>query len=376
MGGAGEDLKVIDLVYFNAGGGHQSAARALEAIMLEQGRPWRVRLVNLFEVLDPDTLFRRATGLNPEDLYNKRLARGWTLGLAQELALFQLLIRVGHKTITNRLTRHWLKTQPDLVVSLVPNFNRSMYESLRSALPSSGYVTVLTDFADYQSHFWIEPNQIQHFICGTAKAAQQARETASKQATIHETSGMILRPQFYRNIEIDRPAEMRKCGLEPDRPTGLVLFGGQGSKIMGAIAEELSDVQLVLMCGHNARLASRLGAMKAAAPRLIVNFTTNVPYFMALSDFFVGKPGPGSISEAVQKRLPVIVARNAYTMPQERYNTVWVLERGVGVVLKSFKAVRQGVAEVTKRLHELRENTKRVRNRALFEVPEILARIL
>ena len=68
-------------------------------------------------------------------------------------------------------------------------------------------------------------------------------------------------------------------------------------------AEELADVQLILMCGHNAPLASRLRAMKAAAPRLIVNFTINVPYFMALSDFFVGKPGPGSISEAFQKRL-------------------------------------------------------------------------
>ena len=344
--------------------------------MREQARQWRVRLVNLFEVLDPETVFRRTTGINPEDLYNKRLARGWTLGLAQELVLFQLLIRASHNTITNRLRRHWLKTKPDLVVSLVPNFNRSMYEALVSALPSSSYVTVLTDFADYRGHFWIEPNQIQHFICGTAKAAQQARMTASKHATIHETSGMILAPQFYSDIEIDRATEMQKYGLDPERPTGLVLFGGQGSRAMCGIAEELADVQLVLMCGHNARLASRLRAMKAAAPRLVVNFTTNVPYFMALSDFFVGKPGPGSISEAVQKRLPVIVARNAYTMPQERYNTVWVLAHGVGVVIKSFKAVRQGVAEVTRRLHELRENTKRVRNRALFEVPEIIDRIL
>jgi UDP-N-acetylglucosamine:LPS N-acetylglucosamine transferase len=375
-GGAGKDLKIIDLVYINAGGGHQSAAKALEAVIREQARPWCVRLVNLFEVLDPGSVFRRTTGLNPEDVYNKRLARGWTLGLAQELVLLQLLIRASHNTITNRLRQHWRETKPDLVVSLVPNFNRSMYESLQLALPPIPYVTLLTDFADYPSHFWIEPNQKQHFICGTAKAAHQARMTASRQATIHQTSGMILGPQFYSGTKIDRATEMRKCGLDPDRPTGLVLFGGQGSRVMCGIAENLADVQLILMCGHNAQLASRLRAMEAAAPRLIVNFTRNVPYFMTLSDFFVGKPGPGSISEAVQKRLPVIVARNAYTMPQERYNTVWVLEHGVGVVLKSFKAVRQGVTEVTERLNELRENTKRIRNRALFEVPEILDRIL
>ena len=41
---------------------------------------------------------------------------------------------------------------------------------------------------------------------------------------------------------------------------------------------------------------------------------------MQLADFFIGKPGPGSISEAVQQGLPVIVVDNAWTMPQERYN--------------------------------------------------------
>ncbi len=46
-------MKTIDLVYFNAGSGHRSAAMALEAAIREQERPWRVRLVNLFEVLDP-----------------------------------------------------------------------------------------------------------------------------------------------------------------------------------------------------------------------------------------------------------------------------------------------------------------------------------
>jgi hypothetical protein len=46
------------------------------------------------------------------------------------------------------------------------------------------------------------------------------------------------------------------------------------------------------------------------------------------------------------------------------------------VVLNSYKAIRQGVNEVTRRLGEFRENTRRIRNRALFEIPEILDRIL
>ena len=61
-----------------------------------QGLPWTVRLVNLREVLDPKDSFRKLTGMDPEDVYNKRLARGWTLGLAQELKLLQAMIRWGH----------------------------------------------------------------------------------------------------------------------------------------------------------------------------------------------------------------------------------------------------------------------------------------
>ena len=78
-------MKTIDLVYFNAGGGHRSAALALDAVIRELALPWAVRLVNLFEVLDPRDVFGKTTGMKPEQYYNARLARGWTLGLAQEL---------------------------------------------------------------------------------------------------------------------------------------------------------------------------------------------------------------------------------------------------------------------------------------------------
>jgi UDP-N-acetylglucosamine:LPS N-acetylglucosamine transferase len=97
---------------------------------------------------------------------------------------------------------------------------------------------------------------------------------------------------------------------------------------------------------------------------------------MQLSDFFIGKPGPGSISEAVQQGLPVIVVRNAWTMPQERYNTEWVEENGVGVVLDSFKAIRAGVAQVTQHAQFYRTGVRRIHNRAVFEIPDILEEIL
>jgi UDP-N-acetylglucosamine:LPS N-acetylglucosamine transferase len=369
-------LQTIDLVYFNAGGGHRSAAVALQQIMLEQGRPWRVRLVNLFEVLDPQGVFRKTTGMNPEDYYNKRLARGWTLGLAQELKLLQALIRLSHRSLGKQLRLHWRRSRPDLIVSLVPNFNRAMYEAATALTPAVPYATVLTDFADFPPHFWIEPRQVQHTICGTPRAVAQALAQGCDPRRVHATSGMIIHPDFYRPLVLDRAAELRRLGLDPARPTGLVMFGGHGSRAMRGIARRLEDKQLILICGHNRALADKLRELPATAPRLVLGFTNEMRYYMRLSDFFIGKPGPGSISEAVQQGLPVIVVRNALTMPQERYNTTWVRERRAGVVLDSFRSVRAGVDQVIAELPELRSRVAAIDNRAVFEIPEILASIL
>jgi UDP-N-acetylglucosamine:LPS N-acetylglucosamine transferase len=366
------------LVYFNAGGGHRAAATALETVIRAEQRPWQVRLVNLMKVLDPKDVFRKTTGMDWEDIYNTRLARGWSVGLAQELKLLQAAIRVSRRSMARRLRRHWRKAPPDMVVSLIPNFNRPMYEAVASLTPHVPYVTLLTDFADYPPHFWIEPRQAQHFICGTPKAAAQARALGYGADRVHLTSGMIIRPDFYSEVEIDRRAELRKLNLDPDRPTGLVMFGGHGSRAMQGIAKRLDDVQLIMICGHNAALAQYLSLMSAVAraPRVVLGFTSQMRYYMQLADFFIGKPGPGSISEAVQQRLPVVVVRNTWTMPQERYNTDWVLENGAGIVLESFRFVDQGVRSIIARLDEFKANLARIENRALFEIPEILERIL
>jgi len=366
----------VDLVWFNAGGGHRAAAQALEQEILAEGRPWQVRKVNLTEVLDPSALFKRVTGIEPEDIYNKRLASGFTLGLAQELKLLQAMIRIGHTTLVQRLQRHWQATQPDLVVSLIPNFNRALHDSLQLARPGVPFVTVLTDMADHPPNFWIEPGLQQHVVCGTAHAESQALAAGCPPQRVHRAHGMILRPEFHVAPRIDRVAGRAAAGLDPHTPTGLVMFGGTGSRVMKRIAARLPDTPLILMCGRNEALAEELRALPAAAPRVVVGYTAEVMRWMQLADFFIGKPGPGSLSEAVHMGLPVIVTRNAWTMPQERWNTQWVQDNGLGVVERSFAQVQRAVNEVKRQLPEYRARVQAVQNQAVFEVPRVLQRIL
>ena len=281
-------MPTIDFIFFDAGGGHRSAATALKAVVDAQNRGWDVRLVNLQEVLDSLDIFRKATGLRLEDVYNTLLAKGWTLGSEYMLPAMHGVIRLYHRAQVKLLTSHWKQTKPDMVVSLVPNFNRSMWESLRAANPRVPYVTILTDMADYPPHFWME-KQEQYFICGSGRAEKQALDLGHARERVLRTSGMILRAKFYEDVDMDRAAECKKAGLDPTKPIGLVLFGGQGSKVMLEIAERLTARQLILICGKNEKLADRLRALKRESPAHVVGFTSEVPYFMRLADYFVGK---------------------------------------------------------------------------------------
>jgi UDP-N-acetylglucosamine:LPS N-acetylglucosamine transferase len=370
----------VDFIYFEAGGGHRSAATALKAVAEQQGRPWEVRLVNLQEVLDSLDVFRKLTGIRLEDIYNRMLASGWTIGSKYGLRFMHGVIRLYHGPTVRLLERYWKDTRPDMVVSLVPNFNRAMCQSLEQVLPGTPYVTVLTDFADYPPHFWIE-RQRQWVICGTAKAVEQARSLGHAEERIFRTSGMILRPEFYEKVTVDRAEahrrdDRRKLGLDPDRPTGLVLFGGHGSRVMLEIARSLEDRQLIFICGRNEALAARLRALPSKAARFVEGFTSEVPHYMRMADYFVGKPGPGSISEAVAMGLPVIVERNVWTLVQERYNAEWVLERGAGLVLPNFHDIRGAVERMERELKQFQTAVARIENRAVFEIPDMLQQVL
>jgi UDP-N-acetylglucosamine:LPS N-acetylglucosamine transferase len=193
---------------------------------------------------------------------------------------------------------------------------------------------------------------------------------------------MILRPDFYVEDNSVPVSLRREMGLREDLPTAIVLFGGHGSKVMYDITEKLDaarlPLQLILICGRNEELAAKLRARQWGLPVHVVGFTKEVHRLMRAADFLIGKPGPGSIAEAMVRKLPVLIECNAWTLPQERYNAEWVKERGVGIVLNSFEQVVKGVKGMLDpaALAAFRKNVAALENRAVFEIPEIIAKLL
>ena len=88
-----------------------------------------VRLMNLQELLDEIDVFRKLTGLRLQDLYNLMLKKGWTLGAAELTVAMHAVIRMFHGRQVRLLEEYWRRSRPDMVVSLIPNFNRALCQS-------------------------------------------------------------------------------------------------------------------------------------------------------------------------------------------------------------------------------------------------------
>ena len=370
-------MKKVYLMIYDMGAGHRSTANALKEVIEKRKLSWQIQVIEVFK-----EIFGTST---PQYIYNNLvLKKKWARVINDPLSvpLFKLQIRFRHSAWRNLLKNYWHQHQPDLVVSLLPLVNRVLYESLQAELPGTPFVTSITDFADCPPNFWIEPQE-QLLICPSERVVKQAQSFGYPEKRIFRTSGVVIHPRFDEPMTVDRQVERQRLGLEPDLPTGLVIFGSHGSKEMMEIAQRLEQsslkLQLIFICGRNEKLARDLRNTQSRLPRFVEGFTSQIPYYMHLSDFFIGKPGSVGISEAIAMKLPVITECNTTTtLFQERASADWLADNEFGIVVDNFRDINRAVAELIQpeNFPRYRANVEAYNNRAVFEVVDSLERIL
>ncbi len=372
------------LFTIDAGGGHRAAARALVAAAEETAAPFRFRVESFQRTLLPLDLLKRVAGVSLEDAYNLILKRRWNALMPPLLMVMHGAIRARRPAIVRTLAA-WLRQQPRpaAVVSVMPNFNGVMRDAIREALPGTRLVVVLTDFADFPPRFWIEPG-LDRVVVGTDEAREQALAIGIPPEGISRVSGMVMHPRFYREGGPSVRGRVRRelAVGEADFAVTL-LFGGKGSPEMAPLAERLLDAdpafRVVAICGDNPGLFGQLAPLEArTAGRLVrLGFTDRVAEILAASDLLVTKPGPGSLSEAFHQRVPVVVTRNVHTIPQERFNTDFVRDRGLGLVVAHWSDIPGATLRLYRDPAEREAISGRLAalrpNRAVYEVVDIVA---
>ena len=373
------------LFTIDAGGGHRAAARALAAAAEETGTPFRLQVESFQQVLIRLDVLQRLTGLSLEGAYNAILRQHLNAAMAPLLRLMHAGIRARRGAIVRELAR-WLgeRPRPVAVVSVMPNFNGIMKRALEAAHPGVPLIVVLTDLADFPPRFWIEPG-VDRIVVGTDEAATQAVVLGVPRERVTRVSGMVLHPRFYRSLGQDTRERVRaELALAPDDFAVLLLFGGKGSPELQPVTERLlatgAAARVIAVCGDNPALYARLAPLEARHPGqlLRLGFTDRVAELLAASDLLVTKPGPGSLSEAFQLRVPVVVTRNVHTIPQERFNTDFVRERGLGLVVGHWREIPAAVERLRCAPAERAAMRERLAtlppNRAVYEVLEAIAR--
>jgi 1,2-diacylglycerol 3-beta-galactosyltransferase len=171
----------------------------------------------------------------------------------------------------------------------------------------------------------------------------------------------------------------KKLGWPTDgKPVVLMVGGGEGMGPLAKTAREIDasglDLNLVIVCGRNQKLKESLEAETWENHATIYGFTREMADFMRAADFIVTKAGPGTIAEALNAQLPIILYSK---LPgQEDGNVTFVQEEGAGVWAPTPQEVVRTLTRWISRPAERQKVTENCRRAGRPEAAKTIASII
>jgi 1,2-diacylglycerol 3-beta-galactosyltransferase len=318
----------ILFLFSDTGGGHRSAAEAIiEAIRLEFGDCLQADMVDFFIEYAP-LPFNQLPKWYP---YMVKAPKMWELGFhLSDNADTVSFINNAAWPYVRRTARNFAKrVQHDLVVSVHPVFNIPLIRAMSRVNPRP-FVTVVTDMVSTHAS-WFSP-QADLCMVPTQAAYDRAVKKYAMPKEKLKVVGMPVAERFCGPPANPGPLRER-LGWPLDRPVILLMGGGEGMGPIEQNAVALADAglpaALAVIAGRNQALKEKLEARKWPIPVKIYGFVREMPEFMQAADILVTKAGPGTISEAFNAGLPIILYSR---LPgQEDGNVLYTVEEGAGV---------------------------------------------
>ncbi len=162
---------------------------------------------------------------------------------------------------------------------------------------------------DYSLHPFWEYTDMDYFVCPNELMIPSMIKRGIPREKILPT-GIPIDVKYAKRIPTNKAR--KKLGLDKGRFTILMSAGGMGFSGMVATAQELDkldDVQMVAVCGTNARLSARMKELKFRSEIKVLEFVNNMDEYMDACDVFITKPGGLSTSEAIAKKKPLLLTK-------------------------------------------------------------------
>ena len=316
----------ILFLFSDTGGGHRSATEAIiEALELEYPDTYTCEKVDIFKDHAPRPL-NRMPDWYP---YMVMAPQVWgasfrvTDGRPQARAITATMWPVAARTARNIIKHH----PSDLVVTVHPLAVSWILKALGKNRPP--FITVVTDMVTTHA-LWFDKRS-DAILVPTEIARQKAIQYGMPPGIVKVVGQPVARK--YCVPSGDKAALRDRLGWPRDKFIVLTVGGGEGMGPLGQTARAISDsgldLGLVIVAGRNERLKTSLEKTRWQVPTLIYGFTRDMPDFMRAADVLVTKAGPGTIAEAFNAHLPIILFSK---LPgQEDGNVTYTVNEGAGI---------------------------------------------
>lgn len=316
----------ILFLFSDTGGGHRSAAEAIiEALQLEFGDSITTEMVDIFKEHSPMPINR----LPQWYPYMVKAPHLWGAsfhisdGRAQARAITSTLWPA-----VSRIARRIVNSHPsDIIVTVHPLANSFILKALGKNRPP--FITVVTDMVTTHA-LWFD--QRADLICVPTEVARFRAIEYNMDPEKVVTVGQPIASRYCAPAG-DKTALREKLGWPTDKFIAVLVGGGEGMGPLAQTARAINDsgldLGLVVVTGRNERLKKSLEKIDWHIPVNIYGFTREMPDFMRAANVLITKAGPGTIAEALNAHLPIILY--AKLPGQEDGNVTYVRETGTGV---------------------------------------------
>ena len=318
----------ILFLFSDTGGGHRSAAEAIiEALHLDFGGSFSTEMVDIFKEYAPAPL-NHAPAWYPRMV---RVPQAWGLGyyLSDGHTRARLIARTTWPYVRHS-ARQLVENHPcEVVVAVHPLAIAPVLHVLKRKAPRPPFITVVTDLVTGHA-MWYHPG-VDLCIVPTEASRQRALSCGLRPDRV-KVIGLPVANRFCQP-PANRVALRARLGWLQDLPVVVLVGGGEGmgplKKTALAIANAGLPIALAIIAGRNQELKKSLEAISWPVPTWIYGFVREMPEFMQAADVLVTKAGPGTVSEALNAGLPMILYSRV--PGQEDGNVDYVVSEGAGV---------------------------------------------
>ncbi len=321
----------IAIFSVSAGTGHVRAAEALRATAEKVFPQFRVVHIDLMTLVSP--LFKRLYADSYLPLVERHPALwGYLYTRADKRKLDSGLDRF--RVSMERLNLQKFKDtiddlRPDAVICthFLPAELFSRWKRRRKF--TRPVWVAITDFDVHM--LWVH-RHMSGYCTANEEVAWRLRDRGIGGDAIHVT-GIPIMPSFTERLSRQECAQ--ELGIDPDKPTFLLMSGGAGMGGAMRLARRImsidADFQLMALAGKNARLLSEMQKLSREYPRRMfpMGYTTTIERVMAASDLAITKSGGLTTAECLAVGLPMLVV---FPIPgQEERNADFLLEQGAAL---------------------------------------------